>query len=85
MEPSPCNPAPLLVKSFSKRPRTQSEASRKFGGSHIHKTKQTTFLHKETAYVSNHESNPHLKTLFIKTSVKIRIKVSSKPIRIGLH
>ncbi len=35
--------APLLVKSFPKTPRTQSEAS-SFGGSHNYKTKQTTFL-----------------------------------------
>jgi hypothetical protein len=36
--------APLLVKSFPKTPRTQSEASQ-FSGSHNYKTKQTTFLH----------------------------------------
>jgi hypothetical protein len=37
--------APLLVESFPKTPRTQSEASW-FGGSHNNKTKQTTFLHR---------------------------------------
>ncbi len=37
--------APLLVKSFPKTSRTQSEASW-FGGSHDHKTKQTTFLYR---------------------------------------
>jgi len=36
--------APLLIKSFPKTPRTQSEASQ-FSGSHNYKTKQTTFLH----------------------------------------
>jgi len=36
VEPSP---APLLVKSFPKTPRTSSEASR-FGGSHNYKIKQ---------------------------------------------
>jgi hypothetical protein len=35
--------APLLLKSFPKRPTTQSEASR-FGGSHQYKTKQTNNL-----------------------------------------
>jgi hypothetical protein len=37
--------APLLMESFSKTPRTQSEAAW-FGGSHTYKTKQTTFLHR---------------------------------------
>jgi hypothetical protein len=37
--------APLLVKSFPKIPRIRPEASQ-FGGSHIYKTKQTTYLHK---------------------------------------
>ncbi len=37
--------APLLVESFPKAPRTQSEASQ-FRGSHNYKTKQTTFLHR---------------------------------------
>jgi hypothetical protein len=37
--------APLLITSLSKTPRTGSEASW-FGGSHNHKTKQTTFLHR---------------------------------------
>ncbi len=37
--------APLLLKSFPKRPRMQFEASW-FGGFHKDKTKQTTFLHK---------------------------------------
>jgi hypothetical protein len=32
--------APLIVESFPKTPRTQSEASQ-FGGSHNYKTKQT--------------------------------------------
>jgi hypothetical protein len=36
--------APLLIESFPKTPRTQSEASQ-FYGSHNYKTKQTTFLH----------------------------------------
>jgi hypothetical protein len=35
--------APLLLKSFPKRPRTRSEALR-FGGSHQCKTKQTNYL-----------------------------------------
>jgi hypothetical protein len=35
--------APLLLKSFPKRPKTWSEAS-ELGGSH--KYKQTTFLHR---------------------------------------
>jgi hypothetical protein len=35
--------AALLLKSFPKRPRTQSEASR-FDGSHNYKTKQTKYL-----------------------------------------
>ncbi len=38
LEPSPCTPPP-------KTPRTRSEASQ-FSGSHNHKTKQTTFLHR---------------------------------------
>jgi hypothetical protein len=44
--------APLLVESFPKTPRTQSEASQ-FGGSHNYKTKQkqTTFLHREIALI----------------------------------
>jgi hypothetical protein len=37
--------APLLVKSFPKTPRTQSETSW-FSGSHNYKTKQATFLHR---------------------------------------
>ncbi len=38
--------APLLVESFPKTPRMQSEASQ-FGGSHKYKqNKQTTFLHR---------------------------------------
>jgi hypothetical protein len=37
--------AHLLIKSFPKTPRTQSEASQ-FGGSHNHKTKQ-----KQTIYL----------------------------------
>ncbi len=42
---TPCNQAhaPLLVKSFPKRPRMWSEASW-FGGSHQYKTEQTTYL-----------------------------------------
>jgi hypothetical protein len=36
--------APLLVKSFPKTPRTQSEASQ-FFESHNYKTKQTTLEH----------------------------------------
>ncbi len=35
--------APLLLESFPKRPRTQSEASW-FGGSHRYKIKQTNYL-----------------------------------------
>jgi len=35
--------APLLLKSFPKRPRMQSEASR-FSGSHKYKTKETNYL-----------------------------------------
>ncbi len=37
--------APLLIESFPKTPRTQSDASW-FDGSHNYKTKQTTFLHR---------------------------------------
>ncbi len=37
--------APLLIESFPKTPRTQSDASQ-FSGSHNYKTKQTTFLHR---------------------------------------
>jgi hypothetical protein len=37
--------APLLIESFPKTSRIQSESSR-FSGSHTYKTKQTTFLHK---------------------------------------
>ncbi len=38
----------FLVKSFGKTPRTCSEASSSFSGSHNYKTKtkQTTFLHR---------------------------------------
>jgi len=35
----------LLLKSFPKTPRTQSQGS-PFDGSHTYKTKQTTFLHR---------------------------------------
>ncbi len=41
-------PYALLLDSFPKRPRTRSEASQ-FNGSHNYKTKQTTFLHRQTS------------------------------------
>jgi hypothetical protein len=58
--------APLLVESFSKTPRTRSEASQ-FGGSHNYKTKQDklpSFLHRLIRFVPTVLGSPNLHWFF---------------------